>query len=369
LTEFVKANIINAAHANRANNQRGEEEMRTVLLTISAMILVFNQGCGNEPGTPNQVSDNGGINRVVFESPMSPETTSAILDKAGVVPMEIITSYGNHQAGYRIAAGVTVEEAAQSMKRKHEEFLAEATATLSESLSDPSTTKEDAARMQVLYADIVNLQRNFQENGLKITGMTATDRDIGLLKGLTTFTSTPIPARVIDDNPTADATEGDGARTAKIYSFYHETWAPSHGTSKVTTGITFQTLYFNNISAFGSTSTYECETQVYDKNFADYDNYWASNLPSAYYDTPFLDTIDNFTVGSAQASNIVANVQYYTSMSLRAGSAPTATVRIKGQLGHRFPSWCYSTWCIFADATTGSIMTFTAPMYGASWQY
>lgn len=55
-------------------------------------------------------------------------------------------------------------------------------------------------------------------------------------------------------------------------------------------------------------------------------------------------------------------------MSLRAGSASTATVRIKGQKGHRYPSWCYSTWCVFADATTGSMATFTAPA-GMSWQY
>jgi len=117
-----------------------------------------------------------------------------------------------------------------------------------------------------------------------------------------------------------------------------------------------------------ASSTYEHETQVYNKNFADYNGYWSSNLPRAYYDTPFCDSIDNFTIGSAQASSIRVNSQYYTYMALRAGSASNATVRTKGQKGHRWPSWCYSTWCIFADATTSSMATFTAPG-GMSWWY
>lgn len=147
-----------------------------------------------------------------------------------------------------------------------------------------------------------------------------------------------------------------------------ESWAPNRGTSDVTRTYTKQTFYFPSITAFGSSDTYEHETQVYNSNFANYNNYWSSNLPSAYKDTQFLDTLDNFTVGTSKASAMVKDKQYYTHMSLTAGSASSATVRIKGQKGKRTPSTCYSTWCIFATATTGSLATHTAPS-GLSWIY
>ena len=152
-------------------------------------------------------------------------------------------------------------------------------------------------------------------------------------------------------------------------SLNHESWAPYGGTSVVQTTYISHTMYFNNVSAFGSSGTYEHETQVYDMNYADYGGYWSSNLPRAYKDTQFADSIDNFTVGSASASSIVTFSQYYTYMSLSPQRAVNPTVRIKGQRGHRWPSWCYSTWCIFPDETSGTMIQFTAPMNGISWQY
>lgn len=151
-------------------------------------------------------------------------------------------------------------------------------------------------------------------------------------------------------------------------SYWHELWAPYGGGSDVQRTYTYQAFYFNNKSSYGSADTYEHETQVYNKNFANYAGYWSSNMPSAYYDTPFSDSIDNFTIGTFTGASLKTYTQYYTYMSLSAGSASTATVRIKGQKGHRSPSWCYSTWCVFPDATTGSMATFTAPA-GMSWQY
>lgn len=152
-------------------------------------------------------------------------------------------------------------------------------------------------------------------------------------------------------------------------SYNHEPWTPYRGYSKVTKGIAFNKIYFNNTSAFNNTSTYEQESQVYNKNFANYNGYWQSNLPCAYKDTQVFDTLDNFTVGSACASSIRAYTYYYTSMSLYGQSAQTATVRIKGQLGYRWPNWCYSTWCVFPSATSSTIVTFTAPNSGVWWTY
>jgi len=188
-----------------------------------------------------------------------------------------------------------------------------------------------------------------------------------------------------------------------------EIWAPYKGYSSVNQDKTYNNFYFQNIEGvFSDIETYEHETQVYNTEFADYDGYWSSNLPRAYYDTPFDDEIDNFTIGSAQASDIVSNKRYYTYMALRKGNDSDCTgccsyhggvcctngvamccdgtalsescqaecdkckdfsiVRIKGQRGHRVPSWCYSTWCIFADETTSSMCVLHAPEY-KSWTY
>lgn len=111
---------------------------------------------------------------------------------------------------------------------------------------------------------------------------------------------------------------------------------------------TWQNFTFTCAAAgkFDFISTYEMETQVSGKDFADYDNSkadnWKSNLPRKYIDTQRLDcwpfangSIDNFTVGSAEARLIFGNTQYYTYMKLKPGSVKTATVRIRGQKGYR----------------------------------
>jgi hypothetical protein len=189
-----------------------------------------------------------------------------------------------------------------------------------------------------------------------------------------------------------------------------EPWAPTTGYSSVSQQKAYNNFYFSGVEGnYSDEETYEHETQVYNTKFADTSGYWSSNLPQAYFDTPFLDEIDNFTIGSAQGSDIVSNKQYMTYITLKKGNnsdcsgccsshggvccnngvtsccdgtalsttcvskgcnqcLQQATVRIKGQKGHRIPSWCYSTWCIFADATTSSMCVLSAPAY-QYWSY
>lgn len=189
-----------------------------------------------------------------------------------------------------------------------------------------------------------------------------------------------------------------------------ESWAPSSGYSSVSQQKAYNNFHFTGVEGnYMDVETYEHETQVYNVHFADFNGYWSSHLPSAYYDTPFLDDIDNFTIGSAKASDVVSNRQYYTYMALKKGNSSDcvgccsdhggvccnsgvsmccdgtslsatctakgcnqclneSVVRIKGQKGHRVPSWCYSTWCIYADATTPSMCVLQAPAY-QSWTY
>lgn len=156
-------------------------------------------------------------------------------------------------------------------------------------------------------------------------------------------------------------------------------WAPYKGTSKVDKSYSYQTFYFDNtaINDFKSYSGwvgYEHETQVYDVNFADYrGKYWGSNMPYAYLDSTALEpnpSIDNFTIGTTRPEEMTVATRYWTYVPFNSGTASTATVRIKGQLGYTPFAWCDSlAWCvIYPLATTGSLTTFTAPInYEKSW--
>lgn len=159
---------------------------------------------------------------------------------------------------------------------------------------------------------------------------------------------------------------------ASPQSYWHERWAPCGGYSEVPRDYTWQRFVFNNVQDFaGSNRTYEHETQIYDRNYANFGGYWATNLPNPYKDTGFGDGIDNFTIGTYRADHLRTQVWYWTYMSLTPQSSPTALCKIRGQIGHRFPSWCYSTWCVWADATTfpGHLAYLALPNYGVCWQY
>lgn len=191
-------------------------------------------------------------------------------------------------------------------------------------------------------------------------------------------------------------------------AFAGEPWAPVSGYSSVNQTKAFNEFQFGSLAGqYGEDETYEHETQVYNKKFADYAGNWSSDLPAKYYDTPFLDTIDNFTIGSAKAEDLQEGVDYFTYMGLKKGTnctgccsshggvvcngsisqcadgTPlsllcslkgcsqcfnTATVRIKGQRGHSIIPGCTSTWCIFADATTETMCLLNAPQY-KGWEY
>lgn len=140
-------------------------------------------------------------------------------------------------------------------------------------------------------------------------------------------------------------------------------WIPYAGTTHVSQTFASNTFKFNNVSEFEWNKTYEHETQIYNTNYADYAGSRNSNLPRAYKDTQFLDDIDNFTIGSADASQLIAGRNYFTYMDLTPWSESTWTIKIKGQIWHRFPSFCYSTWCIIADATSPTLISWNWGIY------
>jgi hypothetical protein len=164
-------------------------------------------------------------------------------------------------------------------------------------------------------------------------------------------------------------------KSLRQVSYSHESWAPYYGTAKVTQGFAFNTFYFNDVSYYDSNEAYEHETQVYDIDFADYDNYYDSNMPNHYIDSQASEpdpSIDNFAVGSTQPTAFETYKQYYTYISLRAGSSSSAFVRIKGQVGWKISPWCHGfSWCVLvAVGTTDTLTSFTAPIYyNQGWNY
>ncbi len=155
-------------------------------------------------------------------------------------------------------------------------------------------------------------------------------------------------------------------------------WSPYKGTSKVDKSYSYQTFYFDNtaINDFKSYSGwvgYEHETLIDNANFADYrGKYWGSNMPYAYLDTQAFDgnETDNFAIGTTRPEEMQAGTRYWTYYPFTSGSASTAPVRIKAQLGYAPFAGCDSwAWCVIkALATTHSLTTFTAPInYEKSW--
>jgi|WetSurMetagenome_2_1015567.scaffolds.fasta_scaffold20977_3 hypothetical protein len=296
---------------------------------------------------------------VSFAKSLSTAELASVVKDNGIEIKEFSYQDGDVTGGYVLQNGEGIESAIDNFKSKHISFLVEAGSNITANLAKES----DAVALsgyQSLGKKMSTMLAKARAGDISIVGMKVAPGSLEKVKGL----------NIISNVSTVETAPTGLSKSTNIQSTSHESWAPYYGKSKVTRQLTFQFLYFNNISDFGSTSTYECETQVYDKNYADFDGYWSSNFPRAYYDTPFLDQLDNFTVGCAQASSLQINTMYYAEMTLRQQTSPTALVRIKGQKGHRFPSGCYSTWCIIADATTGSLTYFTAPISSyLEWWY
>jgi hypothetical protein len=112
-----------------------------------------------------------------------------------------------------------------------------------------------------------------------------------------------------------------------------------------------------DLKACQSNLTFEPDFVTYNYDGASYHDKnivaWSTNLLSAYKDTQFMDGGNErvFTVGTSQADNLAHAYTYFTHFRTQDGNAGSDTAKINFQYGHRTPSTCNSTWCVFADAT------------------
>lgn len=80
---------------------------------------------------------------------------------------------------------------------------------------------------------------------------------------------------------------------------------------------------------------------------------WSTTMPSGYKDTQFADSNNEwvFTVGTSDAKKLAADTTYRTYFRTAYGNYSSDTAKLTLQRGNRTPTWCHSTWCIFAAAT------------------
>jgi hypothetical protein len=83
---------------------------------------------------------------------------------------------------------------------------------------------------------------------------------------------------------------------------------------------------------------------------------WDSNLPAPYLDSRLLDSGETeiaFTIGSGNAHEIQAGVEYYTLLVMDVGDAEYDDARLYAQLGEQAPVGCTDTLCsYFKDSYT-----------------
>jgi hypothetical protein len=74
-----------------------------------------------------------------------------------------------------------------------------------------------------------------------------------------------------------------------------------------------------------------------------------------------------YTIGAAQADKLTANTWHYTYIRTKDGNVDTDKFRLSGQLGHRTPSLCYSTWCSFGDESRTLVPAWSYSVPGTRW--
>lgn len=147
-------------------------------------------------------------------------------------------------------------------------------------------------------------------------------------------------------------------------------WAPYGGTSDVNKSRSYQTFIFNDLSKLGSFfATYEHETHLWDKSFANQTGYWSSNMPAAYLDCGNGSdaSVDNFAVGTFAANKLRTYTWYWTYIGLTGvgQSAGASTVTIWAQRGYLYGGSC---WNVITQEHAGPLAKHGAPG-GMSWQF
>jgi Right handed beta helix region len=93
---------------------------------------------------------------------------------------------------------------------------------------------------------------------------------------------------------------------------------------------------------------------------------WASNFPRKYKDTRRDDppSRPTYTIGNGDMTKLVGGRTYFTLQRMNPGNTATDRGSLYGQVGYRYPFFCYSTLCIFAIRSQPLIPAWDLPVPG-----
>ena len=145
---------------------------------------------------------------------------------------------------------------------------------------------------------------------------------------------------------------------------------------------------------FSEEQTYEHDVFLYNYDRKTYLNGDSTSYPGCYptvtyaatswpaESKPYLDTRFSmysptceinelaYTIGAAKASALQANIKYYTYIRTENGNDLSDKFVLNAQIGHRSPSYCYTTWCSFGDETHALIPKWSSTVPGTqTWTY
>lgn len=93
--------------------------------------------------------------------------------------------------------------------------------------------------------------------------------------------------------------------------------------------------------------------------------YWTTSMRDAYLDTRFADKDElAFTIGTTDATKLVAGKLYYSHMHVSSGNAGLDRGKLQGQMGYRGHYFCGGSHCVFAEQTRTIVPAWQIPVPG-----
>lgn len=325
------------------------------LTLVAVVVVMVVLGCGKEsPLTPKDtqgLAPSDSVLTLLFATPKSIAEVSQLSREHGLDVLELRVYKPEYISGFRLE-GRDLETSAQLFLQEHRKFL-----TLITSRDDEGMKRlHDAAKMELESMDL----ETFRIHAIKVQG--------------TMNMANSLPGTVIEDSqnhiapiqPPSIPEKEIPAPSPSSLNHPNQMWAPYGGTSEVNKSYSYQRFIFNNVSQFWpGDATYEHETHIWDKNYANQTGYWSSSMPNAYLDCGNFDSVDNFAVGTFTANQLRPYSWYFAYIGLSGQSSPISTVTIFGQRGRR---QYWSCWWVFGLESAGPFVRHTTGS-GISWQF
>lgn len=330
--------------------------LRLAVALVALPMLAPLAGCSKDNlvspvVTTEQVSTDSTVS-LVLDSPLTLAEAGAFTRVNNLVPLEVRLERPGYVSGY-ILNGKTLEDADAELTNEHRKFLM----FLSSHNEPEFATQRAAAVLELSRLRIGSLRIN----AITVTGTTTR------VKGISGARVSSMPLSTNDPGPAVNPATLKPRVEPNSINHPAQMWAPYGGSSEVNKSYTYQRFVFNSVSAFWpSDATYEHETHIWDKSYANKTGYWVTNLPYAYLDCGNqTDSVDNFAVGSYLANQIRPYVWYYTYIGLTGQSSSSSTVTVFAQRGQRYGWNC---WLVWSRESAGPLIRHVAPS-GISWQF